>query len=334
MQKPKEEIPTLFKNPLIKDVSEYYFNPIDIQVDLIYSPPAKKQYAYIMVFDNTEWRPVAWGKIRNHEATFSKMNTGCAYLVMYYDEGRFHAACDPFYMDNEGKKKILKPDSTEKESITIMRKYPFHHETRLGVMKERMPGGKFQIANRSDFKDAITVHEIDTLKVMTFQYVQLDNVPPCKYFRYLSSDKGYVFIAEMSVYNSQNRQLTGKIIGTDGCRNRNRVKTNAFDGDNLTVFEAPEPAGGWVGLEFEKKEQIAKIKYIPYNDDNHINENEEYELFYYDRKWISLGKRIGDQTHALHYDNVPENSLLWIRNHTKGKEERIFTYEGGEQVWW
>ena len=33
-------------------------------------------------------------------------------------------------------------------------------------------------------------------------------------------------------------------------------------------------------------------------------------------------------------DNVPTNALLLLRNHTKGKEERIFTYEGGEQVWW
>lgn len=33
-------------------------------------------------------------------------------------------------------------------------------------------------------------------------------------------------------------------------------------------------------------------------------------------------------------DNVPTNALLLLRNHTKGKEERIFTYENGEQVWW
>ena len=35
-----------------------------------------------------------------------------------------------------------------------------------------------------------------------------------------------------------------------------------------------------------------------------------------------------------HYDNVPGNALLLLRNHTKGKEERIFTYENDEQIWW
>ncbi len=30
----------------------------------------------------------------------------------------------------------------------------------------------------------------------------------------------------------------------------------------------------------------------------------------------------------------PKGALLWLKNHTQGKEERIFTYEDGKQVWW
>ena len=333
MQKPKEEIPPLFRSPLMQDVSEYYFKPTDIQVDLIYPPPVAKQYAYMMVFNNREWRPVAWGRIRNNRVTFPKMSTGCVYLVMYYDKGNYYTASDLFCLDNDGNKKIIIPHPTNKESVTLIRKYPFYNHSY--VLAERMPGGKFQVANRADFKDAITVHEIDTLENLTFQYVRLDSIPACKYFRYLSSGKGHVFLAEMSVYGTEGRKLTGKIIGTDGSRENNgRVKSNVFDGNNLTYFDAPSASGGWVGLEFDQKEQIQVIKYLPRNDDNHINENEEYELFYYDHDWISLGKRTGDQTHVLKYDNVPENALLWLRNHTKGEEERIFMYENGKQVWW
>jgi hypothetical protein len=32
--------------------------------------------------------------------------------------------------------------------------------------------------------------------------------------------------------------------------------------------------------------------------------------------------------------HVPKNSVLWLRDLTKGREERIFTYENGKQVWW
>lgn len=33
-------------------------------------------------------------------------------------------------------------------------------------------------------------------------------------------------------------------------------------------------------------------------------------------------------------DSCPSNALFRLRNLTRGKEERIFTYDNGEQVWW
>ena len=62
---------------------------------------------------------------------------------------------------------------------------------------------------------------------------------------------------------------------------------------------------------------------------------ELYELFCCrDGEFVSLGQRIGDRTHELRYEEVPGNALLLLKNHSKGKDERIFTYEDGRQVWW
>lgn len=33
------------------------------------------------------------------------------------------------------------------------------------------------------------------------------------------------------------------------------------------------------------------------------------------------------------WEDVPKRALLLLRDHTKGQNERIFTYEKGEQVW-
>jgi len=33
-------------------------------------------------------------------------------------------------------------------------------------------------------------------------------------------------------------------------------------------------------------------------------------------------------------NNVPSEALYLLHNKTKGTDERIFTYEKGEQVWW
>ena len=79
---------------------------------------------------------------------------------------------------------------------------------------------------------------------------------------------------------------------------------------------------------------LTKIRYLPRNDDNTVVPEQIYELLYWnDRGWQSLGRKTTD-VNELYYDNVPCNALFLLRNHTKGKEERIFTYEDGKQVWW
>lgn len=34
------------------------------------------------------------------------------------------------------------------------------------------------------------------------------------------------------------------------------------------------------------------------------------------------------------FKDVPQGGLYLLRDLTRGKDERIFTYENGEQVWW
>ena len=49
------------------------------------------------------------------------------------------------------------------------------------------------------------------------------------------------------------------------------------------------------------------------------------------RKWQA---ETGNFEAVLKYDNVPAQALFRLHNRTKGSEERIFTYEGGKQIWW
>lgn len=64
-----------------------------------------------------------------------------------------------------------------------------------------------------------------------------------------------------------------------------------------------------------------------------LTAGKEYELFYWDSGWQSHGKKAaGDQ--PLQFDNVPGNALYWLVADDSDKEERIFTYSNGRQVWW
>ena len=129
-------------------------------------------------------------------------------------------------------------------------------------------------------------------------------------------------------------RLTGRAIGNNHPVPGSKY-ANAYDGDVLTHYQTNETEGSWVGLAFDKPRQIGRIAYQRRNDGNCICNGELYELFYWDNKWISLGQQTGsNETYRLTYSNVPTNALLLLRNLTKGAEERIFTYEKGEQVWW
>ncbi|MCC6476736.1 transglutaminase domain-containing protein [bacterium] len=58
-----------------------------------------------------------------------------------------------------------------------------------------------------------------------------------------------------------------------------------------------------------------------------------YELFY----WEGGGKKIGEQVAVdapLEFAAAPGGGLYWLTAKDSDKEERIFTYENGTQVWW
>jgi hypothetical protein len=73
--------------------------------------------------------------------------------------------------------------------------------------------------------------------------------------------------------------------------------------------------------------------FTPRNRDNFIRLDDEYELFYCDKgEWKSAGKTY-PQSDSLLYE-VPDGSLLYLKNHTRGMDERIFEYQNGKQRFW
>lgn len=88
-----------------------------------------------------------------------------------------------------------------------------------------------------------------------------------------------------------------------------------------------------MGYDLGSPQKLTSIVYFPWNDDNFVVPGHEYELFYYDKGWISLGKQTSDNF-SLIYENVPDHALLYLKDYTRGAEERPFTYVDGKQIWW
>ena len=89
----------------------------------------------------------------------------------------------------------------------------------------------------------------------------------------------------------------------------------------------------WIGMELDSATLVTHVGICPRNDKNGIYPGMNYELFYWDDAWKSLGKKVATGQ-TISFDRIPENSVLWLRNLDEGREERIFTMKDGKQIWW
>ena len=79
---------------------------------------------------------------------------------------------------------------------------------------------------------------------------------------------------------------------------------------------------------------MAIIGYMPRNDGNTIEVGDEYQLLVYSKgEWDTLARICAKET-KLVLKNMPSGGLYLLKDISKGKEERIFTYDNGKQVWW
>lgn len=85
--------------------------------------------------------------------------------------------------------------------------------------------------------------------------------------------------------------------------------------------------------DFANKIAIRVNRKYPEDDSNKILAGDRYELLYWCEGWKSLGTQTAEESFLTFY-NAPGNALYWIRDLTRGKQERIFSYINNKQQWW
>ena len=195
----------------------------------------------------------------------------------------------------------------------------------------RMSGGKFQGANCADFSRSSTFYTFEGPTNGCWYEVSILNTNKYKYLRYIGPPSSYCNINEMEFFDENGTKLQGRIIGTEGVDWA--PKENVFDGNILTGFNSVSPDGNWVGIRLSAPHRITKIRFIGRNDGNGIEVGDEYELVYWDEGWKVFGTRIATENQVA-FDRVPLGGLYLLHDKTEGSEERIFTYEKSEQIWW
>lgn len=325
-----------FKYPFIYDVTSLYTQTYTISIprDSIHANVQDNELVYLCFAHRQQWKPVDYTFLTEYEACFKNVEAGVVGVLATWDGEDFQPLTEPFLVERgTGELRYFIPEK-EMETVSLYCKF---YLAAQDYIYSRMCGGVIVGSNLSDFSECDTLLQVVETPKRLYTVAYLKNDKAYRYVRYKGGKESFCNIAELSFYgNSKDTiSLKGRIIGTPGCFSNDgkHEYTNVFDGDPNTSFDYIHPDVGWAGLDLGSPHIIRKVVYTPRNHVNFIYKGDIYELFYWDNvQWVTVGKQRAE-TDSLIY-SVPQNALLYLKNHSHGKDERIFEYKDGKQIFW
>ena len=348
-----ELTPPVLTNPFIKDVTRDYTKGVDVSVSI----STGKHFAYLAAFNNQGWTPIAWGEAppqpspigrerfqknstihseergKEKQYSFRNVGRGAVYLPVTWENDRAVAADYPILIKENGEQENIKPDKSKTFSLTLTRKYPKYAVTH--VYSKRMVGGKFHTSNTADFAESTKIGEIKRNPEMEYDSIDTDPKGRAyRYLRYTAPRRSHCNVAEVEFYDADGKRLLPKTVITDGNEDAGFKAGSVIDGDALTYYQTKKSDDCTLTFDFGSPVAVAKIRYLPRNDDNHVTAGHRYRLDYYDKDGAhSVGEQVATSD-SVTFTGVPSNALYILHDLTKGREERIFTIENGEIRWW
>lgn len=322
-------VPDIFKNIFIKDVTEEYIKTVDVTIPV----KCDSDYAYLCTFDNNEWRPVCWGKIRRNMASFIKIGRNIVYLPVIYSNNKMNPIGSAFLLDEKGVVKPVINNVIQKESITVNRKFPlFKH---VYAIKWRLMRGKIQAANKPNFEDSVTISILPEWD-FTSGNIIIDADRKYRYFRFMSSLNWDCDMAELFFYEKDSNVAvkSERSFVSDKYNKISYLINNPVEDRDLLTYFSSFGNSQWIAFDFGRPINLGKIQYIRRGDGNAICPGDIYELYFWNNdNWTLIEKQKSIGVELIFY-NVPRNSLLYIKNSTKGFDNRIFFYREKEMVWY
>lgn len=326
-------VPRFFRNVFMRDVSAHYAKCYDVTLPV---NARHGSYAYLAVFEEKGWAPVACAEVQQGKATFRDMGRNVVYIPLrYHPDGTEEFLGLPFVLEYDGTVRTLGMSKRAGDTLTARRRYPVLNY--VHAVMHRMVGGEFHASNVPDFSTYITVGKITDGHAYGYEMPVPDSVGAYRYWRY-KQDKPFTYcnMAEMQFFDRHSGvRKIGKVIGTLGSfMGRGGKREAAFDGDALTFFDAPEGHSSWVGMDFGQPVSLGYIYYVFRGDGNTIEPGDTYQLYVWKKNRWKLLCTQQAQHPWLHFTDIPSGALFLLRDKTHGNDMRPFTCEAGRQVWW
>ena len=325
-----------FENPMNnEDVTSLYRKSYDIVVDILWGKNnISDDNVFLCVFDRTKgWDNIQKSfEISNEKVHFKSIGNNLIYIAIAKYNGKLIPLNYPFELQKDGTLRFFKTDHQKIKEVTLLRKYPpffIRHQKSKTKRIKSINGAILQGANINStekFKDLYKIEKFNTTHIVNFK---IDKEVCYKYYRLKGLKNQSTYLASFKLIDSKMEVIknfdTVKIF-----EGNSSMVQDILDDDPLTNMSKRDLR---LTYSFKKPQCIEGFQIQARNDDNHIKIGDSYELLYWDKEWTSLGSKIAQDT-LLMYQNVPKNTLYWLRNHTRGKEELVFSFDDkGKQFW-
>lgn len=319
-----------------EDVTDHYNLTSDLDIEILSDQLTKledKKYVYIAMAVNSygpQWKVLDYGIVRGNKAHFRNMGRNMLYIALGYNGKELIPISRPFILDKSGRIEYIGVGNELKTiSMDLRRKY--YESYNVVDMRRRILGGRFECSDYPDFKNVEILYTIESTEIPSL--IELNASRPYRYWRYMTPDGSWGSISELSFHDSVGGKIEGRGIANPEA-GQDAIE-RAYDGNLLSNFEINQPNGNWVGMDMGKPIEVKYASVSPRSDDNDICPGNVYELLFFDGTvWKSMGFQEA-KTNSLHYDNLPLNTLLWMRNYTRGINERPFIIRNsGDIEWW
>lgn len=317
------------------DIDVTYLYPNTTHNNIVRVKGFQFKQLYTCIYRQQEgWFPVGIATRKGiNSVDIGHLLDDCIVIIAKYDADKLIPVSSPYKIAHHTKPVEIVPEKNQRQSVKLYRKYMVSNRwtNRWGDLI----GTTIETSNERMFENII-----DTLHIWGNMPIEKSVISTGhingNFIRIKPSEAKYPVFAEIHLFDKNNLCITQKeyeiySVG-EGLTGDSIVVKSLVDNDERSTFYKQFPF--WIGMDVSKcKDKIFKIEFIMWNDYNRVTNSHNYELLYFDGEWVSLGKQRANNDYLI-YNNVPVNCLFLLKDYTKGKEERIFEYVNGKQVWW
>lgn len=315
-----------FGAPYQKDVTSNYFGHNTARVAVA----GGADNIFLGLFSPMGWFAIGSGKFNGDSVAFHDIEPNVIYAPVARRGARYEAVGHAFMLDGATKRcRVFRADTSRLVAMTLTRKMPLGAKY-AARLDRAIVGARIEASADSTFRQRHVVREFTAPLNYHVERIANSSSTRFRYLRFVAPKGVAMELADIAAYadTACSKRLPMRLVTK---LSPVTMPQNITDGDMLTPFYAPMSVRS-ITFDFSRLTTLAAIDFYPRTDGNFIMPGDTYELLYHDgaNGWKSLGTQIA--TGRTVKFSGPSGALFWLRDLTRGREEQVFIYEHGKQV--